>query len=212
MRRAIIVGGILALCLAGWNIYSRRSTRVDITANHALIFTVAWGWGMDQQLTLSHRWAPGSVAASEWIEIWKRPYNSGMAVYATQRGDRFYIGTSYKMLIVDPSQRRIVSSCDTTMIPQRTALGEQLLLRGRDSYEMIDPGGVDLTRYIRQDVPAGAVPEQPRPSRYYAGLRYLGRFGVVGPDRSVGSRGSEVRFVPAENEREPRLALQFHCG
>lgn len=212
MRRAIIILGLLALCLVGWNTYSRRSARVEITPDHALTYTVAWGWGMDQQLTLDQRWVPRPIASSEWIAIWKRPYNSGAAIYATEQGERYFIGTTYKMLVVDLAQHRVFSSCDEASIPARTPLAERLLSDGREGYERNDPAGLDLARYILPDIPAGAVPNEPPPSKYYQGLRYLGRFGIVAPERRVFSRGNEVRFAPASREPEPRLALQLHCG
>ena len=212
MRSAAIICGFLALCIAGWHAYFRQSAIVSITSEYALTYTVAWGWGMDQQVAFSRRWVPRPVATSEWIAIWKRPYNSGAAVYVTDRGDRYYVGTTYKLLIVDIPQGRIYSSCDTFQIPARTALGEKLLLSGAQGYQQMDPGAFALNRYIGKETLAGAAPNEPPPSRYYLGLRYLGRFGIVEPDKRVTSRGSEVRFVPAQNEPEPRLALQFDCG
>ncbi len=212
MRSAAIICGFLALCLAGWHAYFRQSAIVSITPEYALTYTVAWGWGMDQQMTLSRRWVPRPIATSEWIEIWKRPYNSGAAVYVTDQGDRYYVGTTSKLLIADIPQGRIYSSCDTREIPMRTALGKKLLLYSAQGYEQIDPGAFALNRYIGRETPAATVSNEQPPSGYYRGLRYLGRFGIVEPNKRVKSRGSEVRFVPAQNEPEPRLALQFHCG
>ena len=212
MRKALIICGILALCLIGWKSYSRRSVSVEIAPGYALTYTVAWGWGMDQQLTLAQRWVPRAIASSEWIEIWKKPYNSGAAVYATEQGDRFFVGTSYRLLIIDISQRKIFSSCDTAAIPPRKTPTEPLPPQGSAADEGFDPEALGLTRYILPEMSAGAAPTNPPPSRYYPGLRYLGRFGIVRPQGSALSRGSDVRFVPAQNEPEPRLALQVHCG
>jgi hypothetical protein len=212
MRKALIICGILALCLIGWKSYSRRSVSVEIAPGYALTYTVAWGWGMDQQLTLAQRWVPHPIASSEWIEIWKRPYNSGAAVYATEQGDRFFVGTSYRLQIVDISQRKIFSTCDTATIPTRKTTPEQLPPQGSAGDDEAAPQAPGLMRYILPETPAGAAPTNPPPSRYYVGLRYLGRFGIVGPQKSASSRGSEVGFVPAQNEPEPRLALQVHCG
>lgn len=212
MRKTLIICGILALCLAGWKSYSRRSVSIEIDPGYSLTYTVSWGWGMDQKLTLAQRWVPRPIASSEWIEIWKRPYNSGAAVYATEQRDRYFVGTSYRLLIVDISQRQIFSSCDTATIPPRKTPAARLLTQESVEREKADPGARDLTRYILPETPAGAVPNNPPPSRYYEGLRYLGRFGIVAPQSSVSSRGSEVRFVPAQNEPEPQLALQVHCG
>ncbi len=212
MRKALFICGILALCLIGWKSYSRRSVSVEIAPGYTLTYTVAWGWGMDQQLTLAPRWVPRPIASSEWIEIWKRPYNSGAAVYATEQGGRFFVGTSYKLLIVDISQRKIFSSCDMEAIPPRKTPTERLPPQGNAADEGLDPEALGLTRYISPGTSAGAAPTNPPPSGYYPGLRYLGRFGIVGPQGSALSRGSEVRFAPAENEPEPRLALQMHCG
>jgi hypothetical protein len=213
MRRAILICGVLGVCYVGWEAFSQRSATIDLKPGHALTYTVAWGLGMDQRLTLKHGWEPWSAVSSKWIEIWKRPYNSGAVVYGSEDGNSYFIGTSYNMVVLALAERTMYASCDKQMVPKRTTLADQLLFQGPDRYEQIDPGASQLTGFIPQETSGGAVPATPPLSKYYLGLRYLGRFGIVDPGRKHGpSRGNEVSFVPAESSPEPRLGLQFHCG
>lgn len=211
MRRAILIFCVVGMCFVGCQASSRRSATIDLKPGSALTYTVAWGLGMDQRLSLKQGWEPWAAASSEWIEIWKKPYNSGAVVYASEDGDTYYIGTSYNMVVLALTDGTISTSCDKDTIPKRTTLADQLLSQGAERYEQIDPGAPPVTAYIPQDALGGEAPVTPPQSKYYSGLWYLGRFGIVDPGHGL-SRGKEVRFVPAENSPEPRLGLQFHCG
>jgi hypothetical protein len=192
-----------------------RSTTVDIQPQeYSLAYTVAWGMGMDQRLTLERDGSPWAVASTGWIELWDKPYNSGAVVYASEDGQTYLIGTGYKLFFLSPRREVLWTSCNQDVIPKRTLFAERLSIEGRERLdEQIDPGALSVHRFIRVDELAGEVPAAPPQSRYYLGLRYLGRFGIVWPERGIEpNRGNEVRFVPASNSPEPRLGLQFSCG
>lgn len=180
MRKALIICGILALCLIGWKSYSRRSVSVEIAPGYALTYTVAWGWGMDQQLTLAQRWVPHPIASSEWIEIWKRPYNSGAAVYATEQGDRFFVGTSYRLQIVDISQRKIFSTCDTATIPTRKTTPEQLPPQGSAGRRGCPPSPGPHAIYPARNT-RGSSPDEPASVEILRGPSISGTVWHRGP-------------------------------
>jgi hypothetical protein len=177
---------------------------------------------MEQRLALKHGMKPWTAASTGWTEILSKPFNSGAVVYANEDAKIYYIGTRFNMVIATLTDGAMHTTCDEEIIPKPTALAEQLLFRGTKSApfvrnikweEQIDPGAPQLMTYIPRDAIGGAVPNHPPLSKYYLGLRYLGKFGIVEPGRShEASRGSEVRFVAAEHSPEPRLGLHFHCG
>lgn len=213
MRRVILLCTLLGICFVGWQVFSRRTATIDLRPGYALSYTVAWGLGMDQQLTLNRGWMPWDTVSSPWIEIWKKPHNSGAVVYSSEDGETYSIGTSYNIVVVALSKGTILARCNEAAIPKRAALAEQLLFQGAQHYEQIDPGAVRFPAYVRPEASAGGVPATPPLSRYYQGLRYLGQFGIVDPGPRNGlSRGTEVRFIPAGNYPEPRLGLEHHCS
>jgi hypothetical protein len=215
MRRAIIGCCVIGLCYFAWQTFTRRSTTVDIQPpEYSIAYTVAWGMGMDQRLTLERDGIPWAVASTGWVELWDKPYNSGAVMYASEDGETYFFGTGYKLFSLSPKSGVLWSSCEQDVIPKRTPFAERLSVEGRERLdEQIDPGALGVHRFIRGDELAGKVPAAPPQSRYYSGLRYLGRFGIVRPEPGVDPRrGNEVRFVPAGNSPEPRLGLQFSCG
>lgn len=209
MRRLIIILVIIVAIYAIWSAVMRRSETVRLEpAGYELSYTIAWGWGIDEKLSLSRIGALLPGLSSEWIEIWKKPYNSGLAVYHSD-GGTYYFGSIYKLFIFEPSQGTLRASCNPHDVPARTPFGTQLSNLGADKAdETIDPGGRHLFSYVEADQKNGSIPALPPNSRYYAGLKYLGKFGLV---RS-GGRGSDIRFVPPSSAPEPRLALEVHCG
>ncbi|MBO9125713.1 MULTISPECIES: hypothetical protein [unclassified Rhizobium] len=215
MLRATIALCVIAGCAIAWQVFSRRSVVIDLKPNeYVLSYTMAWGLGMDQRLTLERKGWPWAVGSSDWIEIWKKPYNSGAAVYVSETDDTYYIGTGYKLIFVTPLQDTVLASCDERLTPKLTPFAERLSHRGFEPIDdKIDPGAARTQSYISADEVGEATSVSPPPSRYYAGLRYLGRFGIIHPGHTrAPNRGSEVGFAPAGSAPEPRLALQSSCG
>ncbi|MBY5890998.1 hypothetical protein ELH80_00845 [Rhizobium ruizarguesonis] len=213
MRRAfVVVVGMVCLVYAAWHVAMTRSTTIRLEPpGYELTYSMAWGWGMEERWTIRKFGALWSSPSSKWTEIWKKPYNSGMVVYASDDGQTYYFGTGYGLHFFQPKQGAYWTTCEKGNIPKRTPLAERLSFFGSDpADEDIDPGTPRLFEYIRANDPSGAIPSSPPPSRYYAGLKYLGKFGLVATGGQ--GRGNEVRFVPAGNSIEPRLGLQFSCG
>lgn len=175
-----------------------------------MVFTVAWGMGMDQQFTLRRREAPWSTVSSRWIEIFDKPYNSGGTLYVSDDGKTYFVGAGYTLLTIHPDEGILEATCYAEALPKRTPLAELLLTSDWETDEQLDPGAPRVNTYVPTEEPSAALPDQPPRSRYYEGVRYIGRFGVVG-ERGSG-RGSGVGFAPAALAPEPRLGLEFSCG
>lgn len=211
MRRAILLCMLATLLVAaGWHSLTRRSTAVELGPNLTLTYTVSWGFGMSQRFTFGERWKPWASISTEWIKIWDKPYNSGAAVYASEDGKTYYIGTSYILIVIGASQKSFEMRCDSSLALSRTGLAQQLLVYGFRGQEQIDPGAPPLFGYLDQSAHTGTLPYGPPQSKYYKAVRYLGKFGIIAEGNQ--NRGSGVGFVSAEDSPEPRLGLEANCG
>jgi hypothetical protein len=161
---------------------------------------------MEEKFSLAPVDALWPGPSSEWLEIWKKPYNSGIAVYLSEAG-AYYFGTYYRIYIFDPSQGTLKASCHPKDVPARTPLATQLEGFSRED-DTIDPGAKQPFSFVEAEHESVSIPTSPPSSRYYANLKYLGRFGLV---RS-GGRGGKVIFVSAGRAPEPRLGLRINCG
>ncbi len=210
MRRLFVIICVIGLGYFVWHQIMERSATIALqSSDYKLTFTMAWGFGMKERLTLNKAGAPWQSVSSEWIEIWKKPYNSGAVVYASTDGQTYYIGTSYKLGVLVPEKGTFIMTCDNKLIPERTPLGKRLSLYGNaKSDENIAPDASRFPDYIEKNQFSETSPASSPPSKYYVGLLYIGRFGVV---RGSG-RGSEVSFVTPNNAAEPRVSLYHHCG
>lgn len=185
---------------------TRSATVVLEPSRYNLTYTLAWGWGMKERFSIKPAGALISGSSSVWIEIWRKPYNSGVALYRSADGAIYYLGLSYRLFWFQDGTLR--SSCDRADLPAYTPLGAQLAkAREHQTMETLDPRAEHLFRYIESGQ-MGPIPPSPPDSRYYANLKYVGRFGLV---RATG-RGSEAGFVPADKGPEPRLGLDPSCG
>lgn len=212
MRKAILLIVVVGVCIAGWRNLTQRSIAVSLgSSGYEVAFTVAWGTtGMDQQLTLQRQGATLSAVSSSWIEIFDEPYNSGATLYVSDDGTTYYLGASYILLVIVPGKGTLEATCNQEARPKRTPLGEHLLNSEWDMHEKLDPGAPSTNSYIQSEESSSALPDPLPPSRYYEGVRYIGRFGVTS-ERGTG-RGSGVGFAPATLAPEPRLGLEFSCG
>ncbi|MFC7052852.1 hypothetical protein ACFQI3_09160 [Hansschlegelia quercus] len=209
MRRLVLTSlAVVVASYVAWGLLMTRSKSVRLENNGlSLSFAISWGLGTDEKFRLTgdgYLFGP----SSEWLSIWKRPYNSGLSVYRSKEKNTYYFGTVYRLFVLDRSSGAMKSSCDPADIPQHSELGKRLAQSAIIDRDKIDPGFTHLFRYVERDQRSGAIPATPPVSRYYSELKYLGRFGLV---RSSG-RGSEIRFVAPDQENEPRLSLDIHCG
>jgi hypothetical protein len=202
MRRLVVIGLAAIAVYALWTYWTTRSTTIKLgPSGYNLTYTMSWVEGMDEKVSFSSVGGLFPGPSSEWVMILQKPYNSGVVLYRSAEGDTYFLGAGYKFWKFEPSLRTLRSFCNPKMLTY-TALGTQL----SQSHE--SAGGQDLFSYIEPDQKGGPVPNTPPDSRYYSGLKYLGKFGLV---RSSG-RGNEVRFVPADNAPEPSLGLSVNCG
>ncbi|GLK67405.1 hypothetical protein GCM10008179_10430 [Hansschlegelia plantiphila] len=200
---------MIAASYVAWGLLMTRSKTVRLEdSGFSLSYMMAWGWGMDERLSLTRRWFDFSGPSSEWLSLWKKPYNSGVAIYRSKENGEYYFGAIYRLFTLDTKSGELRSSCDSEGAPRRSELGERLAKAERVDADRIDPASEHLFRYVERDQSHGEIPASPPDSKYYVDLRYLGRFGLV---RS-GGRGNEIRFVPPEQASEPRLALETSCG
>lgn len=210
MRRLFVIS-LLVICAgyAFWKLGMTRSTTIALeTTGYDFTYTIAWGMGMDEEFSLARVGELMSGPSSGSIDIWKKPYNSGLALYRAVDGGTYYFGLGYKLFTFEPSSGVLKSSCSVDDTPPHTPLGMQLSkLTVHEDIEAVDPGARHLFSYIEADR-LGTIPSSPPNSRYYANLLYLGKFGLI---RS-GGRGDDVGFAPADKAPEPRFGLQFSCG
>lgn len=211
MRLRILVSAVLAVSLslyAAWRQLGHRTVSIELKpSSHVLTYEMAWDFGMRQRFTLRQAGAIFASTAVPWREISTKPYNSGAALYVSRTMDTYYIADGVRLYSLDRQTGTVTTRCDLADFPRRTRLGRALadLITTSPSITSHPEG---LFRYIAADEKAGPVPAQPSPSRYYADLLYLGKFGVV----EGGRRGQDVRFVPAGHAEEPQLPIQSGCG
>jgi hypothetical protein len=200
---------VSAACGA-WIYNTRRAATVSLEGTgYELRYTMAWGWGMEQKLDVARVRAWRPQTSSAWIETWKRPYNSGAAVYRSEDGNTFYLGTIYNLMVFHPKEGHLLEIYSQDGVPERTTLGTMIKSAASyDTKKSIDPAAQHLFRYVEPEQRTGPIPSDPPMSKYYTGLRYLGRFGLL----RAPWRGGPPQFVPAGEEAEPQLALEFSRG
>ena len=207
-RFALRLVCVLLLVSVGGCLISRRSVSVAVPMEKVdVTYSVAWGWGMEERLSIAANGSLFSSVSTGWEEIWDKPYNSGMTLYRSEDGRFLYIGLSIRLYRYDVAAGTLTAFCYSRAAVDFTDLGEQLAAVLFTQHEKIDPGREDRLGYVNS-VLKGEIPAKRPASRYYSGLEYLGRFGVV---RSKG-RGSNVGFEPADKVPEPRLGLGGTCG
>ncbi|WP_097153632.1 hypothetical protein [Cohaesibacter gelatinilyticus] len=210
MRKIIFIALLIGVTLVVWNKTTQSSKTVVIDqTDYNLTFSVSWDWGMEERLSLNEKGGFWPLAESEWFEIYKKPYNSGAALYIDDRRKTIFIGTRYKLGILDLDEGTLSFTCDKSKIPALSNFGEQITTFGnREKDETLDPAAPSFPSYIEPKTLGDTIPVSPPPSKYYSVLQYLGMFGIVRGD----GRGSEVGFAPADKAPEPRVALYVHCG
>ncbi|RUX03427.1 hypothetical protein EOA30_16145 [Mesorhizobium sp. M8A.F.Ca.ET.059.01.1.1] len=206
----VLAAIVVLIAYQSWKSEMTSSATVRLTpAGYDLTYTVEWGWGMDEKFSLAREgeWLAGP--SSGWMEIWKRPYNSGLALYRAADDGTYYLGLGYKFFTFEPSTGVLKSDCNAEALPTRTPLGLRLLdlNLNRTEREAADPGAQDRFGYVEPDQ-GGPLPSAPPVSKYYTNLVYLGKFGLT---RAKG-RGGPAEFVPANKGAEIRLGLEPFCG
>lgn len=202
-----LICGLLLPSLGGCLISQRSVTVVVPTEGLNVTYSVAWGWQMEERLAIAVNESLFSSVSTGWEEIWDKPYNSGMTLYRSEDGRFLYIGLSIRLYRYDVAAGTLTAFCYSHAATRFTLLGERLAAASFTQHEEIDPGREDRLDYVDPAL-KGEIPSMPPGSRYYSGLEYLGRFGVI---RSKG-RGSNVGFEPADKAPEPRLGLGGTCG
>ncbi|MGP9811012.1 hypothetical protein ACTZWT_05815 [Rhodopseudomonas sp. NSM] len=176
-----------------------------------MTYTMTWGPSdMKEKMTLTQIGDPKSSTSTDWIAVWDKPYSSGAVVYAHDDGQSYDIGIGHDLYRFIPGRGLTPGSCEWTSSPKLTTLAKRLFeLRSKGQQaEDIDPGARRRFEMLQPGDAGGPIPTDPPSSRYYLGLKYLGRFGLTAVSDSS---EREVRFMPAESSPEPRLALHEAC-
>lgn len=204
-----LIALLCLILLAGCDFGTRSNTIALEAEGLELTYSIAWYFGMEEKFALSRKGDIFSTAESHWIELYAKPYNSGLAVYRSNEGETYYFGTGYQLFIFDARTDRLKVSCSSKDVPAYTPLGKKLF-ETKDYFERraIDPKARRLFSYVEVKEKGDVIPVSPPISRYYATLKYLGKFGLV---RS-GGRGNEIRFVPLASSPEPQMSLSPDCG
>ncbi|MCT7667120.1 hypothetical protein [Shinella kummerowiae] len=207
-RSSLRLLGILMLAGLSGCVVSRRSITVAVPMEKVdITYSVAWGWGMEERLSIAPEGSLFSSVSTNWEDIWGKPYNSGMTVYRSKDGQFLYIGLSIRLYRYDVEAGTMTAFCHSRDAVAFTPLGQQLAAVSFTEHEAIDPQRQERLDYV-DPVLKGEISASPPQSRYYSGLEYLGRFGV---ERAKG-RGSDVGFEPSDKVSEPRLGLGGTCG
>jgi hypothetical protein len=169
---------------------------------------MAWGWGMKERFILRRAGTPWRLSSSPWRKIFEKPYRSGAVVYVSNDNQTYYLGTYHQAGIFELDRKRIRWTCDESVFPKYTHFGEQVSSKGTSGgVTLLDPRAPHFPSFINTSPLSEITPVSPPPSKYYAGVRYLGTFGVL----KGRGRGSDVGFVSSEQAREPRFALNTYC-
>lgn len=194
-----------------WNVLTTSSVSVPLAepglkVNYSMVRGL---FGMKQNITVSEHALQVFGASSGWSDIFKRPYNSGVAVYRSVDGKTYFFGTGYMLYKYEMFSGKLQYSCNTHWIPPENSFGRELMRSGnREEMERLDPGSTRLWRYLEEDQLGSRLLKEPIKSRYYRDLIYEGRIGLV---RSP-SRPLKAGFAPADKAAEPRFGLHFSCG
>ena len=86
-----------------------------------LTFSVIWGWGMQQKLSIST--GSSELFETKTEEVWKKPYNAGGPVYADTSGRKFLVFLHSGIFRVDTVSNRIEKLCDRKVIAGLTHIG-----------------------------------------------------------------------------------------
>jgi hypothetical protein len=206
IARGLIIAGVVAYLVS---LYFTRSLTIGLLQGHRLTFSMRWGWAMHERVNFSHGAVFGFDAHSPWLEIIKKPYDSGLALYRSADGRFYYAGTGYQLIVIDIASGSMRVTCDRGDLPRYTPVGEKLsIAKTPAERESIDPQGVALWEYIEPDQSSAGAAVEKVASKYYADVDYLGKFGLVRSSR----RGNEIRFAAPDTVAEPRLALGPSCG
>lgn len=191
-----------------WRSLMSSSTTVALEqTGYAATYSVAWGFGMNEKMSVARVDGTGFEPSSGWTEIVSKPYNSGMFLYRSVDGKVYYIGQGMGFYRFVPSTGEFQHSCSIKDFVVDTRLGAATA--GTEDFDTTarkasDPGAPSLQGYLDPNE-GGAIVRSPPASKYYENLVFLGRFGI----RSGGLRGSDVGFVSMTPE--PVAGLGSRC-
>ncbi len=204
----VIVGVAYAFAVWLLSLSSQSTTTVTLgQTGYNVSYSVSWGTGMDEKVSISRSDGTGSTHKGDCVEIFKKPYNSGMSLYRSDDGNTFYVGQGMGFYRFVPATGEFQFSCRITDFLAYTPLGTAIA--GIDHFDVsavkaLDPGARNLQGYLDPNE-GGAIQKNPPASRYYKAATFLGKFGIL----EGGTRGSGVAFVSLTPE--PRMGLSGRC-
>jgi hypothetical protein len=124
--RGFFLGLIALLVLIGtYKLVSQpaeRSASIELgDTGKRLTFSVIWGWGMEQNLSISN--ASSDLFETEKEGVWKKPYNAGGPVYRDASGRTYFVFLYSGIFRVDTVSNRIKKLCDRKEIAGLAHIG-----------------------------------------------------------------------------------------
>jgi hypothetical protein len=99
-----------------------RSTSIELgDTGKRLTFSVIWGSGMEQKLSISN--ASSDLFETEKEGVWKKPYNAGGPVYRDASGRILFVFLYSGIFRVDTVSNRIEKLCDRALIAGLAHIG-----------------------------------------------------------------------------------------
>jgi|TARA_R110002012_G_scaffold297890_1_gene496042 hypothetical protein len=208
-RIAVSVLGISAL-YALWMATMVSSTTIKLgDTGYAVAYRMAWGWGMEERVDVFHLDSPTVGQSGDWLDIWKKPNNSGMSLYRSEDGSAYLFGFAPGVYRFDVATGQMDYHCYTAGLVSPKAAGASLAAP-------ITPEGTSTRRRAQaynsfiEPTRAQEIPDDPPASRYYEGLRFLGMFGVTRGGRDA-MRGGTTAFASSEEGDELIDTLDGDC-
>lgn len=99
-----------------------RSTSIELgDTGKRLTFSVIWGWGMEQKLSISA--GSSELFETKTEEVWKKPFNAGGPVYRDPSGMTYYVFLFSGIFRVDTVSNQMEKLCDREIISGLTHVG-----------------------------------------------------------------------------------------
>jgi hypothetical protein len=203
---ALAVSGLYALWVA--TMVSSTTIKLGDTG-YAVAYQMAWGWDMEERVDVFRLDSPSVGQSGDWLDIWKKPYNSGMSLYRSEDGRTYLFGFAPGVYRFDVATGKMEYHCYTAGLvspkPPGTSLAAATTLEGTSTRRRAQAyiSYIEPTRHQE-------IPDDPPASRYYEGLRFLGMFGVTRGGRDA-IRGGPTAFASSEESDELPDTLDGDC-
>jgi hypothetical protein len=208
-RLAVFVSALSAV-YALWLATMVSSTTIKLgDTGYAVAYRMAWGWGMEERVDVFRLDSPTVGQSGGWLDIWKKPYNSGMSLYRSEDGSTYLFGFAPGVYRFDVATGQMDYHCSTAGLVSAKApeasLAVPTTLEGTSTRRRAQAYNSFIEPTEGQE-----IPDDPPASRHYEGLRFLGMFGVTRGGRDA-MRGGPTAFASSEEGEEQIDTLDGDC-